>query len=173
MVTLLPAGGSVLEESARQRRIEQLVEAALPEFARRGLHGARVDAIARAAAMNKRLLYHYVGNKEALFLAARDRAFARLLHAEDPSPEASDRRAEAWQLLCQAQAAGLGLAAETLAGLAGTSGPSRGQALATELARSLLPGLAGVLAEPAVPPQAAAKPRLKLRPVLRPGSGRG
>ena len=37
------------------------------EFAANGFAGARVDFIARRAAINKRMLYHYFGNKEHLF----------------------------------------------------------------------------------------------------------
>ena len=51
----------------RTRR--RILEAALQEFAARGFAGARVNAIARRAAANKRMLYHYFGNKEGLFRA--------------------------------------------------------------------------------------------------------
>src|SRR5262249_41822445 len=40
---------------------------ALSEFSTRGLAGARVDRIARRARINKRMLYHYFGNKDDLF----------------------------------------------------------------------------------------------------------
>ena len=41
--------------------------AAREEFVEYGLDGARVDRIAERAGANKRMLYHYVGNKEALY----------------------------------------------------------------------------------------------------------
>ncbi|WXB18718.1 TetR/AcrR family transcriptional regulator [Pendulispora albinea] len=41
----------------------------MKEFALRGFAGARVDAIARRARINKRMLYHYFGNKQELFEA--------------------------------------------------------------------------------------------------------
>jgi len=41
--------------------------AAREEFVEHGLDGARVDRIAERAGANKRMLYHYVGNKEALY----------------------------------------------------------------------------------------------------------
>lgn len=41
--------------------------AAFKEFSAKGFAGARVDTIARRAAINKRMLYHYFGDKEALF----------------------------------------------------------------------------------------------------------
>ncbi len=50
-----------------KRTRERILSAALKEFAANGYAGARVDAIARRAAINKRMLYHYFGNKEHLF----------------------------------------------------------------------------------------------------------
>ena len=50
-----------------ERTRERILYAALREFAAHGFAGARVDAIARRAAINKRMLYHYFGNKEHLF----------------------------------------------------------------------------------------------------------
>ena len=47
----------------------RILAAALTEFADKGFAGARVDAIARRAGINKRMLYHYFGDKEALFRA--------------------------------------------------------------------------------------------------------
>jgi TetR/AcrR family transcriptional regulator len=47
----------------------RILAAALTEFAAQGFAGARVDAIARRAGTNKRMLYHYFGDKEALFRA--------------------------------------------------------------------------------------------------------
>ncbi len=50
-----------------ERTRGRILSAALKEFAANGFTGARVDAIARRAAINKRMLYHYFGNKERLF----------------------------------------------------------------------------------------------------------
>jgi TetR/AcrR family transcriptional regulator len=50
-----------------ERTRERILSAALKEFAANGFAGARVDAIAQRAAVNKRMLYHYFGNKEHLF----------------------------------------------------------------------------------------------------------
>lgn len=52
-----------------QRTRERILTAALKEFAANGFAGARVDMIARAAKINKRMLYHYFGGKEDLFKA--------------------------------------------------------------------------------------------------------
>ena len=52
-----------------ERTSGRILAAALSEFAAHGFAGARVDAIARRAGINKRMLYHYFGDKEALFRA--------------------------------------------------------------------------------------------------------
>jgi TetR/AcrR family transcriptional regulator len=52
-------------EATRQK----LLGAARREFAGSGLAGARVDEIAARAGVNKQLVYHYFGDKDALYLA--------------------------------------------------------------------------------------------------------
>lgn len=70
----------VLEKKPRSRDPErtkaQLTEAALVEFADHGFHGARVDRITRAVGCNPRLLYHYFGSKEKLYVAVIEHIFA-------------------------------------------------------------------------------------------------
>ena len=58
-----------------------ILHAALHEFAAEGVEGARTDAIARAAGVNKALLYYYFHNKEALYGAALDQVFSGLAAA--------------------------------------------------------------------------------------------
>jgi AcrR family transcriptional regulator len=60
----------------------RILAAARVEFADHGYMGARVDRIARTARANKRLLYYYIGNKEALYLATLERAYADIRAAE-------------------------------------------------------------------------------------------
>jgi AcrR family transcriptional regulator len=60
---------------ARSR--ERILKAAFREFAAQGLAGARVDRIARSAAINKRMLYHYFGGKEDLFREVLRRKMAQ------------------------------------------------------------------------------------------------
>ena len=45
----------------------RILAAALREFSAKGISGARVDAIAARAKVNKRMLYYYFGSKEGLF----------------------------------------------------------------------------------------------------------
>ena len=65
--------GFIKARSASLRNPERtrgrILSAALEEFATNGFAGARVDVIAHRAAINKRMLYHYFGNKEGLFRA--------------------------------------------------------------------------------------------------------
>src|SRR5688500_10592170 len=57
---------------------EAILTAATDEFAAFGLGGARVDRIAARAGINKRMLYYYFGQKEDLFLAVLERAYAKI-----------------------------------------------------------------------------------------------
>lgn len=52
------------------------------EFARHGLAGARVDAIAHRAKANKQMIYHYFGNKQDLYLAVLEGAYGDIREAE-------------------------------------------------------------------------------------------
>jgi TetR/AcrR family transcriptional regulator len=58
-----------------------ILHAAVREFAQEGLSGARTDAIAKAAGVNKALLYYYFEDKEALYGAVLDQVFSGLLES--------------------------------------------------------------------------------------------
>jgi TetR/AcrR family transcriptional regulator len=53
-----------------------ILQAAAQEFSQHGIAGARTDAIARAAQVNKALLYYYFKDKETLYGAVLDNAFS-------------------------------------------------------------------------------------------------
>jgi len=55
-----------------------ILQAAVREFAREGVAGARTDAIARSAGVNKALLYYYFNDKESLYQAVLDEVFSGL-----------------------------------------------------------------------------------------------
>ncbi|HZY68408.1 MAG TPA: TetR/AcrR family transcriptional regulator [Devosia sp.] len=59
-----------------------ILAAATREFTEKGFGGARIDAIAAHARINKRMLYHYYGGKEALYLAVLEDAYASIRRAE-------------------------------------------------------------------------------------------
>jgi TetR/AcrR family transcriptional regulator len=55
-----------------------ILRAAIREFAQEGMAGARTDAIAKTARVNKALLYYYYEDKETLYGAALDYAFEQM-----------------------------------------------------------------------------------------------
>ncbi|OSQ36796.1 TetR/AcrR family transcriptional regulator [Thalassospira mesophila] len=65
-----------------ERTRAQILEAATSEFAEKGIGGARVDAIAARAGTNKRMLYHYFGDKDQLYTAVLGNAYAGIRNAE-------------------------------------------------------------------------------------------
>jgi len=64
-----PATVSKPRKTADERR-ESILEAALIEFAERGLHGTSTDDIARRAGISQPYLFRLFGTKKELFLAA-------------------------------------------------------------------------------------------------------
>jgi AcrR family transcriptional regulator len=81
-----------------ERTREMILEAATAEFAASGLSGARVDEIAARAGANKRMLYHYFGDKQGLYLAVLERTYDEIraaetqLHLAELEPRAGMRR---------------------------------------------------------------------------------
>ncbi len=72
---------------------KRILAAATVEFARKGLGGARVDAIALRSKSNKRMIYHYFRSKEQLFTAVLEAAYTGIrtaeqnLHLDELPPE--------------------------------------------------------------------------------------
>lgn len=60
----------------------RILAAAKVEFAKKGLGGARVDDIAARAKANKRMMYHYFGNKEELFRQVVEDAYGEFRERE-------------------------------------------------------------------------------------------
>lgn len=88
---------SARQEQAQRRR-EQLIEAALTVFARKGVDGTSIKDIAQAAAVTPGLLYHYFDSKEDLVAAVlEERGFLPELrallseHADQPATEVLPR----------------------------------------------------------------------------------
>lgn len=80
------------------RTREAILAAAQAEFAAKGLSGGRVDEIAARAGANKRMIYHYFGSKDGLYLAALERVYEglrgteRTLDLDHLEPEDAIRR---------------------------------------------------------------------------------
>ncbi|WP_168201373.1 TetR/AcrR family transcriptional regulator [Qingshengfaniella alkalisoli] len=62
----LDLGATPTHKRAAQKR-RAVLNAAREEFVEHGFDGARIDRIADRSGSNKRMLYHYVGNKEELY----------------------------------------------------------------------------------------------------------
>ncbi len=96
----MPDSGGAERNPERTRA--RILSAALKEFAAKGFAGARVDAIARRAAINKRMLYHYFGDKEGLFRAVLRRKIAeRQAWAENLSGDPAESLSFWFEAACK------------------------------------------------------------------------
>ncbi len=62
---------------------EKVLQAAIHEFAEKGLHGARVEEIASRTATSKHMIYYYFGSKDGLYASVLDRVYADFRMVED------------------------------------------------------------------------------------------
>src|SRR6185312_11130504 len=81
-----PAAETAPVRQVRRRDPEKssaaILKAAIREFKERGYGGARIDAIAKNAKINKRMLYHYFGGKDELYMAVLERSYSNIRTAE-------------------------------------------------------------------------------------------
>jgi AcrR family transcriptional regulator len=70
-----------------ERTRGRILSAALKEFAAEGFAGARVARIAQRARVNKRMLYHYFGNKDELFREILGRKLGERMAWATAAPE--------------------------------------------------------------------------------------
>jgi AcrR family transcriptional regulator len=75
-------GGTARHRLDRERTRNDILAAAREEFARHGLSGARVEAIAARTSTVKRMIYYYFGSKEGLYLAVLEEAYADIRRFE-------------------------------------------------------------------------------------------
>ena len=81
--TAVPGGAAATERLRDPERTRQeILDVALSEFARNGYAGARVDEIAARTRTTKRMLYYYFTNKEQLYIAVLEQAYATARDAE-------------------------------------------------------------------------------------------
>ena len=119
----------------------RILAAAAEEFAAAGFAGARVDAVARQAGCNKRMLYHYFGDKQGLYRAVLEQ---RLGSANGADLDPLTARLLLWDLLQPVDAgeASSAVAAWTARSAARLTDAQRGGRLpavpAEQLARLLL-----------------------------------
>lgn len=79
--------GRPVNEELRERRREEILEAAVKLFSQHGYATADTQALADSLSIGKGTLYRYFPSKEALFLAAVDRGMHQLSDAIDRSVE--------------------------------------------------------------------------------------
>src|SRR5262245_37707808 len=77
---------TVTRQTAEERR-EDVLAAALEEFARSGFHGASTEAIARRAGISQPYLFRLFGSKRELHLAVVRRCFRRTLEGMQEAAE--------------------------------------------------------------------------------------
>jgi AcrR family transcriptional regulator len=65
-----------------KKTARDILDAATSEFAENGFGGARIDVIAERATSNKRMIYHYYGGKDDLFLAVLENSYAKIRRSE-------------------------------------------------------------------------------------------
>ncbi len=80
-----------MEPKLSNHRALRIVAAARDEFATRGYSGARMDRIARAARVNKQLLFYYYHSKRGLFQTVLQRGVQELEAALTSLPNPSGR----------------------------------------------------------------------------------
>jgi AcrR family transcriptional regulator len=73
-------------QTAEARR-EEVLAAAVSEFARAGFHGASTDAIARSAGISQPYLFRLFGSKKDLYVAVVRRCFRRTLESMQGAAE--------------------------------------------------------------------------------------
>jgi len=64
------------ERKTAEERREEILEAALTEFAEHGFEGASTDAIARTVGISQPYLFRLFGTKKGLYLASAERCFS-------------------------------------------------------------------------------------------------
>jgi AcrR family transcriptional regulator len=86
----------------KDKRHEQILDAALVVFARRGLDATRVSDLAAAAGMSQGLLYRYFPSKEAVFSALVERALEGARRLTDAALQHPGTPWERLEALCEA-----------------------------------------------------------------------
>jgi len=92
-VVMASRSSAVVEIRSRDadRTREEILRAAMAEFAGHGFGGARMGAIAERSGVDKKLIYYYFAGKDELFLAVLEQTYADIRAAErELHLEASD-----------------------------------------------------------------------------------
>jgi TetR/AcrR family transcriptional regulator len=83
---------------ARRTRA-RILNTAVKLFSAKGLLGASVDEIAARARINKRMIYHYFGNKQGLYLAVLDNVYRNIRNIRSISVDINSQSTDVRDLL--------------------------------------------------------------------------
>src|SRR4051812_18810326 len=86
------------ERKSKEERREEILDAAIAEFAEKGLHGASTEEIARLAGISQPYVFRLFGTKKELYLAVIARCFRQTLETFQRAAEGK-RGAEALQAI--------------------------------------------------------------------------
>lgn len=81
-MTSAPTAAPEERQRDADRSQNTILNAARDEFSEHGLGGARMDRIATRAGLNKRLIYYYFADKEALFQAVLEQTYRHIREEE-------------------------------------------------------------------------------------------
>ncbi len=81
----------------------RILQAAMQEFAAKGLDATRIEDIAYLAGANRRMTYYYFGSKEGLYLAALEAAYFEVVEVEERIDVDALRPIEAIAAMVQAK----------------------------------------------------------------------
>jgi AcrR family transcriptional regulator len=89
------------ERKSKEERREEILDAALAEFAQKGLHGASTEEIARLAGISQPYVFRLFGTKKELYMAGVARCFRQTLELMQRAAEGK-RGEEALQAIGEA-----------------------------------------------------------------------
>src|ERR1700704_2313846 len=75
------------ERKSKEERREEILDAAIAEFAQKGLHGASTEEIARLAGISQPYVFRLFGTKKELYIAGVARCFRQTLEVMQRAAE--------------------------------------------------------------------------------------
>ena len=75
----------------------KILAAAVQSFSEVGIEGTRIDSVAKRSGANKRMIYHYFGDKAGLFEAVVEARLESQPWSALAAPNATDARLMAWE----------------------------------------------------------------------------
>lgn len=94
-----PGNQAVRRPRDPERSRRAILDAAKDEFCRYGLTGARVERISKRSRTNARMIYHYFGNKEGLYLTILESVYSEIRSQEQKLDLASAEPVEGMRRL--------------------------------------------------------------------------